>query len=159
MLGVGDEKQVFGTISGTILDENDQIVSEPTSVTLFTGANVAMTLSDTSDGTYRFENIPAGDFTFASRDEVYGRRAFGMGTITFGASDAVVDLKFLGAGDIVGTVRDHEGRPCECAYVRAGPSGADEQSRATLTDSAGRFAFSGLPLGETIDGNWNPMAC
>ena len=53
--------------------------------------------------------IPAGDFTLVSRDEVYGRRAFGMGTIAFGASDAVVDLKFLGAGDIVGTVRDHEG--------------------------------------------------
>ena len=72
-----------------------------------------------------------------------------MGTITFGASDAVVDLKFLGAGDIVGTVRDHEGDLVSGAYVRAGPSGADEQSRATLTDSAGRFAFNAMPLGET----------
>ena len=58
--GGGDACQVFGTISGRILDENDQIVSEPTSVTLFAGANVAMTLSDTSDGTYRFENDSSG---------------------------------------------------------------------------------------------------
>ena len=72
-----------------------------------------------------------------------------MGTIAFGASDAVVDLKFLGAGDIVGTVRDHEGDLVSGAYVRAEPSGADEQSRATLTDSAGRFAFNAMPLGET----------
>ena len=87
------------------MDENDQIVTEPTSVTLYAGSNVAMTLSDTSDGTYRFENIPAGDFTLASRDEVYGRRAFGMGTISLVRRMRLVDLKFLGAGDIVGTVK------------------------------------------------------
>ena len=75
--------QVFGSIEGTILDEdsdgNQVTVLEPTSVTLYTGTHVAMTLSDTSDGMYRFENIPAGDFTLSARDEVFGRRAFGAG--------------------------------------------------------------------------------
>ena len=117
-------------------------MSEPTSVTLFAGANVAMTLSDTSDGTYRFENIPAGDFTLASRDEVYGRRAFGMGTITFGASDAVVDLKFLGAGDIVGTVRDHEGDLVSVAHMSE-PDPAVQMSKVVQPL---RIRLAALPL-------------
>ena len=70
--GSGNENQVFGTIEGTILDEdsdgNQITVLEPTSVTLYTGKDVAMTLSDTLDGTYRFENIPAGDFTLSARE-------------------------------------------------------------------------------------------
>ena len=150
--GSGNESQVFGSIEGTILDEdsdgNQVTVLEPTSVTLYTGTHVAMTLSDTSDGMYRFENIPAGDFTLSARDEVFGRRAFGAGRIEYGNSNVLVNLQFIGLGEVSGLVKDSSGQAVAGAFVRAEPSGAAEQPRETLTNSEGRFGFSGLPLGE-----------
>ena len=150
--GSGNESQVFGSIEGTILDEdsdgNQVTVLEPTSVTLYTGTHVAMTLSDTSDGMYRFENVPAGDFTLSARDEVFGRRAFGAGRIEYGNSNVLVNLQFIGLGEVSGLVKDSSGQAVAGAFVRAEPSGAAEQPRETLTNSEGRFGFSGLPLGE-----------
>ena len=105
-----------------------------------------MTLSDTLDGTYRFENISVGDFTLSARDEVLGRRAFGAGRIEHGNSNVLVNLQFIGLGEVSGLVKDSSGQAVAGAFVlepwccRATSGDADELSY--------RFGFSGLPLGE-----------
>src|SRR5688572_31622991 len=54
--------QGTGTISGTVTDEKNAIISGATVTARHTETNISRTDQTDSDGRYRFENLPVGHY-------------------------------------------------------------------------------------------------
>lgn len=54
--------QTTGTISGTVTDEKGAVIPNATVTARNTERNMSRNLTTTSDGTYRFENLPVGPY-------------------------------------------------------------------------------------------------
>ena len=89
--------QTTGTISGTVTDEKGAVIPNATVTAKNLERNIARTLQTTSEGTYRFENLPVGPYEVSI--EATGFAKYVQSGITLILNqNAVVDVSMKAGG-------------------------------------------------------------
>ncbi len=138
-----------GTVVGKVLDGGSQPVGNAelrfTTRTVF-GQSAPTTLNAQPDGTYRFENVPVGEFQIEARDAVTGAAGSVSGRVDSHLQEVRKDVVVAAYGTLTGTVYRSDGvTPVPNADVSTGSFGA----LFTQTDDQGHYRFDFLPLRTT----------
>ncbi len=131
------------TITGQVLGL-DEDVRARSWVEASDGQTTTLQMATTSEGAFRFDHLPTGDWQLSGRTA--DRLATAQLTIDSARCDQVVDLRFdQGTGAIVGAAT-LDGRPGAGLVIEA-VVGTGGHSHSTWTANDGSFAFSGLVEG------------
>ncbi|MBV8856458.1 MAG: carboxypeptidase regulatory-like domain-containing protein, partial [Acidobacteria bacterium] len=141
-----------GRVAGTARDNNGAPLNVGT-VTFsnndWTSTRIELTTSVRADGTYKFDDVPVGNFTLKLTAPNRVGTAAAAGAVA-GGQTANVDLRLEDAGRVVGrVVSEGAGVPVAGADVTLT---LYRQTGGTLffyahSDSQGAFAFESIPLG------------
>ena len=137
------------TVIGTVRRANGEVVS--TGSVRLTGFQnlIALTQNLPTDGTFRFEGLPAGSYTVVASEthpQGTGLSAAVSTTVTAGGQTVVANITYPGTGRVEGVVRAGEGFPVVAHLVEIL---APSFRRETFTDTAGRYVFNDVPAGTT----------
>jgi len=129
------------------------------------GSPKAYTASTASDGTFSFQDVPAGQYQLAAARTGFIRSEFGQRgpngrgtTITVGAGQNIKDanIGLTQTGTIAGAIVDRKGAPMPSVQVLALRSGFQGPTRALLavkssiTNDLGQYRLYGLPPGQYV---------
>ncbi|MFI6426222.1 carboxypeptidase regulatory-like domain-containing protein [Promicromonospora sp. NPDC050880] len=132
------------SVSGTVTSGGEPVAG---AVVRLEGPGGTVTTTTAADGTYRFDDVLAGDHV-VSVEAPDGYRVDGPATqdVTVGSEDVTgVDFALTTPGTIGGTVTDDAGEPVAGATVTvAGPDGPVE----LVTDAEGGYFAGDLPPGD-----------
>jgi hypothetical protein len=147
--------EASGVIRGTVLQPNAVDAVSGASLEL-RPPNGVLRGQSSSNGNFRFDFVPAGDFTLTA-EEAGGPDA-GIVTGTLAEGDELdVDVVMNGTGTIGGTALDSSGAPLSSGRVRlTRPAPFARDETANVAD--GVFAFLGVPVGDyslslSVDGS------
>jgi protocatechuate 3,4-dioxygenase beta subunit len=134
---------VPGTISGTVTDQNNDIVEDADVELQDDQGNTVDTTQTDNNGDYFFTAVDPGDYTVIATKTGYKSD---QGDVTLGSGgDETQDLQ-IEQGIIRGKVVDDDGKPIEDATVELRDDNGDPVGETT-TDANGNFRFDDLPLG------------
>jgi hypothetical protein len=137
-----------GVVTGIVLQADGTTTVPGASVRLRSGSFVPTELQATArpDGSFRFEGVPAGEFTLTARDPLAHFEGTATGRLTF--ENEVVDRNVTLApfGSLRVTVADSGGGVVSNAAVTI--AGGQNFSRTAAVDVAGQATFEFLGLGE-----------
>lgn len=112
--------------------------------------------SSAPDGTFRFEQLPAGTYAVSAAHPQFVHAATnGMNSITVGPSREGVVFRLTPYASVEGTVTDPDGAPVEAAQIQVLRYEVREGSRelrtlrTTRTDDRGFYRLAKIPAGET----------
>ena len=124
------------TLRGVITDANSGAPIEDAAVTLTGSDGLTLETKSVGDGTYAFENVPAGA-TLSIDAGDYGTKEEAVGSRT------VADYTFA-VSTLTGQVTDTEGEPVAGAVISAGAARG-------VTDDDGEFKLTGVSDGVEVE--------
>lgn len=102
-----------------------------------------------SNGNYRFEHVPEGNFRIEVFDPVSGRKAKAYGQIKAEGEIVKLDIRLEGRGNVEGIFYEAEGiTPIAGAEVKIRGKGTFPFETVTITNSSGKFSFSQVGEGD-----------
>jgi protocatechuate 3,4-dioxygenase beta subunit len=144
--------QASGTVQGRVLMPGGASAVGLADVQLTAGGRsigFAVTSDDDAErGSYKFLNVPAGDFTVDVFDNRTGRVGRSGGRIDSQGQTVTVDVELVPVGAVAGRVTSN-GQPVDHALVQiyADGSGVRSAQLKATTDADGRYRFTGIPVG------------
>lgn len=144
--------QNAGTVEGRVYLPGGQIPVGLADVKLALGGRVIgfVITSDAEGevGTFRFEGVPAGNFTLDVFDNRSGRTGKATGRIVQQGEVVTVDVELIALGTVIGQVTAN-GTPVSSALVSlTSPGNVGFSNLQTTADTDGRFRFTGIPTGQ-----------
>ncbi len=136
-----------GVVTGLVLQADGTTVVSGATVTITSTSTIRTELQANTrpEGGFRFEGIPAGEFTLTAREPLGGFTGTVGGRVTF--ENEVVDRTITLApfGSLRVTLRDVGGQPAPNATATI--SRGETFSRTAAVDANGQFTFDFLSLG------------
>ena len=137
-----------GVVTGLVLQADGTTVVSGATVTIASTGSIRTELQANTrpDGAFRFEGIPAGEFTLTAREPLGGFTGTARGRVTL--ENEVVDRTITLApfGSLHVTLRDVGGQPATNATATI--SRGEFFSRTAAVDINGQFTFDFLSLGQ-----------
>jgi 5-hydroxyisourate hydrolase-like protein (transthyretin family) len=152
---------VWGNVSAAGLWGNNAYPSVPVpDVAITLSGPHTVTTRTAADGRFSLVGLAPGKYVATARPPSSAPGVDSIQSLEFEVdatkqSCAELPLSALIAGGITGTLVDADGQPVANAFVelkRADDASAGLQGMGSMTDSAGRFAFSNIPAGHFIVG-------
>ncbi len=135
----------FGTVRGMVFNrDNSTLVGAGVDVT-YSGPNYQQVNTDPFGG-YLFDFVPLGSYSVEANDTL-GNRGRSGGDVSVTSQVNVNDIGYLGRGTVVGVVRDASLNPVTNALVNLSSGSVFGGGSMTISDVAGRFAFSNIFIG------------
>ncbi len=137
-----------GVVTGLVLQADGTTVVSGATVTIASTGSIRTELQANTrpDGAFRFEGIPAGEFTLTARESLGGFTGTARGRVTL--ENEIVDRTITLApfGSLHVTLRDVGGQPATNATATI--SRGEFFSRTAAVDVNGQFTFDFLSLGQ-----------
>ena len=136
-----------GAVTGLVLQADGTTVVPGATVTIKSSGVIHTDLqaSTRPDGSFRFDGIPAGDFTLSAREPLGGFQGNASGRLTFESEVVDRTITLAPFGSLRVTLRDVGGQPASNATVTI--SQGERFSRTAAVDVNGQFTFEFLSLG------------
>jgi hypothetical protein len=153
-----------GTVTGTILRHDNTTLVAGALVKLYASFDNGQPATTNADaqGRYTFESVPLGVFSVDATDPATGDRGNASGQLTFNGQSRAVNVRMVGFGTVVVTVRDASGALASGARVTVTSQTFSENSATLDTQANGTATFTNVLAGdfrvEAIDPRTNLRA-
>jgi len=160
--GDDDEEVEFGSVSGSVINEDGEAVAEATVLLSSRGQRSHRSRTD-NNGEFTFNDVPVGDWTI----QVSGRGYFVFRDEVAVEVDQAIELEIVleTAGDrgevelgsVSGSVVDENGDPIELAHIRLVPANRENwrqpgwmRPQVVFSNEDGLFEIVEVPAGEYL---------
>ncbi len=136
-----------GTVAGAVLRANGVTVVPGAPVTLRPPRGALQTAAD-GEGQFRFEFVPAGDFTLSAQEPGGADAGRLEGTLGAGQTIENADIRFNGTATANGIAKDADGNPLDRGLVHLTRPEPFSRSEVSTVGETGEFRFLHVPVGK-----------